>query len=308
MSCGTFFHMDKNRWKTTAAVCLLAAVLAAAPAAGTAFAAPQGPGGSFPAEGPAEPDADAVQGASNEADAAESKTAGRTDPDEETDAVGTVPGTQAASLADMTEDEILELVGPICTADQQQSGILASVTLAQFILESGFGKSELAQNANNLFGMKASLSGNQWDGSAWDGVSTYRKGTGEWNGSGYFSITANFRKYPDIEHSIQDHSSYLLSATRDGAYRYEGLSGCSDHREAIRIIVSGGYCTSPTYLERILELIDKWDLKRFDVMSAQEYVAPLISANGGSFIETIMNEEGLITRGGAESETQAGDE
>jgi flagellum-specific peptidoglycan hydrolase FlgJ len=46
----------------------------------------------------------------------------------------------------------------------KKSGILASVSLAQFILESGYGKSELAQKANNCFGMKKSLSGNTWSG------------------------------------------------------------------------------------------------------------------------------------------------
>ena len=44
--------------------------------------------------------------------------------------------------------------------DMKKSGILASVSLAQFIQESGYGKTELAQNANNCFGMKCTLSGN----------------------------------------------------------------------------------------------------------------------------------------------------
>lgn len=61
------------------------------------------------------------------------------------------------------------------TADQKKTGILASVSMAQFILESGYGKSELAQNANNVFGMKCSLSGNTWSGSTWDGNSNYTK-------------------------------------------------------------------------------------------------------------------------------------
>ena len=145
--------------------------------------------------------------------------------------------------------------------------------------------------------MKADLSGNAWEDSAWDGVSIYRKGTSEWGTGGYFRITANFRKYADIEHSIRDHAAYLLGAEKGGELRYAGLSGCSDHREAIRIIVSGGYCTSPTYAERILELIDRWDLEEYDAPAMDQYYAPLVSANGGSFIETMMQEEGFITRG-----------
>ena len=56
--------------------------------------------------------------------------------------------------------------------------------MAQFILESGYGKSELAQNANNCFGMKTSLSGNSWSGSSWDGKSVYTKKTQEQNADG----------------------------------------------------------------------------------------------------------------------------
>ena len=82
---------------------------------------------------------------------------------------------QATSLKDMKEADIIKKVGSLFTADQKSSGILASVSFAQFILESGYGKSELAQAANNCFGMKCSLSGNTWGGSAWDGESKYTK-------------------------------------------------------------------------------------------------------------------------------------
>lgn len=88
-------------------------------------------------------------------------------------------GMQAREFQKLTEEQVLEKVGALFTADQKKSGILASVSMAQFILESGYGKSELAQGANNCFGMKKSLSGNTWDGSAWDGVSVYTKRTQE---------------------------------------------------------------------------------------------------------------------------------
>ena len=62
--------------------------------------------------------------------------------------------------------------------DAEASGILASVTMAQAILESGYGSTDLAVNANNIFGMKCSLSGNTWK-SVWDGTSKYTKTTKE---------------------------------------------------------------------------------------------------------------------------------
>ena len=63
----------------------------------------------------------------------------------------------------MTSQEFINLISPCAIADMKESGILASVTIAQAILESGYGTTELAINANNYFGMKCSLSGNTWN-------------------------------------------------------------------------------------------------------------------------------------------------
>lgn len=60
-------------------------------------------------------------------------------------------------LHGLSEAEKIEKLGPIATADQKETGILASVTMAQMILESGYATTDLAVNANNLFGMKCSL-------------------------------------------------------------------------------------------------------------------------------------------------------
>ena len=61
----------------------------------------------------------------------------------------TTQGTQATVFSGKSEADVVKSVGALFTADQKKSGILASVSMAQFILESGYGKSELAQKANN---------------------------------------------------------------------------------------------------------------------------------------------------------------
>ncbi len=178
-------------------------------------------------------------------------------------------GTQASALGSLSEGDAIKKVGPLCTADMKKTGILASVTLAQFILESGYGKSELAQNANNVFGMKKSLSGNSWPGSAWDGRCVYTKKTSEQNPDGsYVTITADFRRYPCIEDSIADHSAYLLGARNGKKLRYEGLKGCMDYRKAVQIIKDGGYATSLTYVEKLCSIIERWDLTQYDKAEA----------------------------------------
>lgn len=174
-------------------------------------------------------------------------------------------GTQASVLKDLSEADAIKKVGPLFTADQKKSGILASVSLAQFILESGYGKSELAQNANNIFGMKCSLSGNTWSGSSWDGKSKYTKKTQEQNADGSMvTITADFRKYLCIEDSIADHSAYLLGAMNGKKLRYDGLKGCTDYKKAVKIIKDGGYATSLTYVEKLCSIIEKWKLTDYD--------------------------------------------
>ncbi len=175
-------------------------------------------------------------------------------------------GTQATVLKDLSEADAIKKVGALFTADMKKSGILASVSLAQFILESGYGKSELAQNANNPFGMKCSLSGNTWSGSSWDGKSKYAKKTQEQNKDGsYDTITADFRKYPCIEDSIADHSAYLLGAMNGKKLRYDGLKGCTDYKKAVQIIKDGGYATSLTYVEKLCSIIEKWNLTQYDM-------------------------------------------
>lgn len=78
----------------------------------------------------------------------------------------------------MSEKNFVEKIGKLAMADMKKTGILASVTVAQACLESGYGTTDLARNANNLFGMKCTLSGNTWK-SAWDGKSKYTKITKE---------------------------------------------------------------------------------------------------------------------------------
>ena len=81
-------------------------------------------------------------------------------------------------MASEKVQRFLETMVPLARADMQKSGILASLTLAQEIIESGWLTSELAINANNPHGMKTQLSGNTWPGSTWNG-DVYEKETAE---------------------------------------------------------------------------------------------------------------------------------
>ena len=175
-------------------------------------------------------------------------------------------GMQAREFVSLSEEQVIAKVAALFTADQKESGILASVSMAQFILESGYGKSELAQGANNCFGMKKSLSGNTWGGSTWDGSSVYTKKTQEQKADGsYMTITADFRRYSCVEGSIADHSAYLLGAKKGSKLQYDGLKGCTDYKKAAQIIKNGGYATSLTYVDKLCSIIKRWKLTQYDV-------------------------------------------
>ena len=178
-------------------------------------------------------------------------------------------GMQATELKGLTAKELISKVGPLFTADQKKSGILASVSMAQFILESGWGKSGLTQKANNAFGMKKSLSGNTWPNSAWDGKSVISMKTGEETEDGKpYTITAEFRKYSCIEDSITDHSAYLTGAKDGDKLRYDGLKGCKKYKTAAQIIKNGGYATSTSYVKALCDIIKEYKLTDYEVKKA----------------------------------------
>lgn len=180
-------------------------------------------------------------------------------------------GTQATELKGLTPADLIKKIGPLFTADQLKTGVLASVSMAQFILESGWGKSGLTQKANNAFGMKQNLSGNTWPGSKWDGKSIISMKTGEQKKNGeHYTITANFRKYPCIEDSIGDHSAYLTGAKNGNVLRYAGLKGCKDYKKAATIIKNGGYATDTKYVQQLCKLIEQYKLTQYDVKIAKK--------------------------------------
>lgn len=164
----------------------------------------------------------------------------------------------------MTQQEFINKLAPIAVKDMQASGVLASVTIAQGILESGYGTLELAVKANNFFGMKCSLSGNTWK-SAWDGKSKHTKKTKEQTKDGrVYTVTAEFRKYPDMETSVKDHSLYLTGAKNGTKIRFAGLAGEKDPKKAVQLIKDGGYATDTKYVDKVMSIINKYNLTQYD--------------------------------------------
>jgi len=122
-------------------------------------------------------------------------------------------------------------------------GIPASITLAQGILESGAGTSELAVNANNHFGIKC----HDWQGPTY----TYDDDAkGEC-----------FRKYSDARESYEDHARFLKNRPR-----YAGLFTLDkmDYKAWAHGLKGAGYATLPTYAEKLIGYIEKYQLYKYD--------------------------------------------
>ena len=174
-------------------------------------------------------------------------------------AAGETSASEFAGLSNAeAAEKCLELVRRV-----DNSGIVPSVVTAQMILESGYVRTGLAQNANNCFGMKSTLSANEWT-STWGGQSVNYQ-TWEQNPDG--SITTpvcSFRVYDNIEQSILDHSGYLLEATNGGALRYPGVAQSRDYETVAAIIKAGGYATDINYVPKLCSIIRTYNLDRYD--------------------------------------------
>ncbi len=175
---------------------------------------------------------------------------------------------EISELKGLGNKEFIEKLGAKATADMKLTGILASVTVAQGILESSWGQSDLSLKANNLFGMKAGLSGNNW-GSEWVGATVTKNSPEEKNGV-VSMVLSTFRKFDSIDECIKDHSKYLSCAMNGAVLRYDGIIGERDYRKAITIAKNGGYATDSGYVDKICGLIEQYELTRFDKLDEVE--------------------------------------
>lgn len=179
---------------------------------------------------------------------------------------GPVELLHAKQLNGLSEEQKIEKMAPLYQAEQKRSGMLASVGLAQFCLESGYGTTDLAQEADNLHGMKCNLSGNSWAGSSWDGKSKYTKRTAEQTASGeVYYVTADFRRYNNMAESIADRSAYFIGAMVGDEPRYPDINEIVDAEEQCRAIKAGGYATDVHYVDKLLSLIERFDLTQYDL-------------------------------------------
>jgi flagellar protein FlgJ len=152
----------------------------------------------------------------------------------------------------MTQTEFMAAAVPLAQASQRNDNIPASVTLAQSILETGFGKSELAVKGKIFFGIKA----HGGRGTA----GTYTINTSECYNGQWVTISAAFRAYYSMAESFEDHGKFLKSNAR-----YRSCFETNDPKEWTRRLQSNGYATDPGYSTKLISVMDKYNLYQYDL-------------------------------------------
>ncbi len=152
-----------------------------------------------------------------------------------------------------SESEFINSVGVAAQRSRRTTGVPASVTVAQAILESDWGRSRLTRQGNNLFGIKAL-------GGASGPAGTVTLATWEHVNGDDVIVQAPFKAYYTLEESIDDHGRFF---TRNKRYA-DALAIAGDARAFARAIQDDGYATDPSYASKLIRLMDRYDLYRFD--------------------------------------------
>ena len=158
--------------------------------------------------------------------------------------LGLFPASSFAISWNKSFQDYFDYYKDIAISQMHEFGIPASITLAQGVLESGAGMSELARKSNNHFGIKCN--------NGWTGERVYHDDDerGEC-----------FRAYDNVLDSYLDHSLFLKNSKR-----YSSLFQLkrTDYKGWAKGLKACGYATSPTYATRLIEIIELYGLHKFD--------------------------------------------
>ncbi|WP_124058533.1 glycoside hydrolase family 73 protein [Vaginisenegalia massiliensis] len=163
------------------------------------------------------------------------------------------PG-QEQRLSQAQKEAFVKQLVPIAQRLQREYGILASISLSQAMLESDFGASQLSAEYHNLFGVKTDASDPQ-------GIdfSTKEFVDGEW-----ITIVDRFKVYHSWEESMEEHAKLLYYGTSWNAEYYQDVKQGRDYVAQAKGLQSAGYATDPGYADKIIAMIEEWQLYQYD--------------------------------------------
>jgi LysM repeat protein len=140
----------------------------------------------------------------------------------------------------------IDTYSDLAMSEMRRTGVPASITLAQAVIESDYGRSRLAREANNHFGIKCH--------NGWKGPTIYHRDDRR---------NECFRKYRQVSESYKDHSDFLTQGSR---YSFLFDLGRNDYKSWARGLKRAGYATNPRYDRMLIDMIEKNNLHVFDEM------------------------------------------
>jgi flagellum-specific peptidoglycan hydrolase FlgJ len=152
----------------------------------------------------------------------------------------------------MLQNAFITLIAPQAIQACAGTNLFPSLMIAQACLESSYGKSKLASLHHNYFGIKASA--------GWKGA-TVNYSTIEFINRNPVSVKQAFRSYPTLEAGFADRVKFLKVNKR---YTLNGVFNSATPEEQARCFLKAGYATDPTYPEKLIRIINQYNLQQFD--------------------------------------------
>lgn len=161
--------------------------------------------------------------------------------------------TMAQSTDSSEKQDFIDKVAPEAVKLKATYQVLPSITIAQAILESDWGQSQLTAKYNNLFGVKGDRTENTKE------MTTQEYLNGEWK-----TVTARFRVYASYHDSLLEHAQLFHKGTTWNANQYQHFLAAKNYQEAAKALETDGYATDPGYAEKLIELIQQYHLDDYD--------------------------------------------
>jgi LysM repeat protein len=157
--------------------------------------------------------------------------------------------------------EYIEEYSTIAVQEMERAGVPASIKLAQGLLESNAGRSELAQRARNHFGIKCH--------STWTGR-TYHKEDDDYDEFGNLQKSC-FRRYRRAVDSWIAHSEFLRDPKKENRYGFLFRLDATDYKRWARGLKRAGYATAAGYDTKLIRLIEEYELYQYDRMAINNF-------------------------------------
>jgi flagellum-specific peptidoglycan hydrolase FlgJ len=161
----------------------------------------------------------------------------------------------------MSRMDFIKTIAPYAQRIQEKYKILTSLVIAQACLESNYGQSGLAQKGKNLFGIKGSYKGQSI---------TMR--THEYEKGKKVSIDAPFRKYLSWYESLEDLARLYHNGVSWDKNKYRPIIGETNYILACKKVQECGYCTDPNYEAKLMNIIEKYELYKYDKVGNKRLV------------------------------------